>query len=202
VALNTSGTGNFSKVTWLLNGPDANNIPGIYNASTNTLTFSSLSISVADKGSETYTVKAYYNNTGLIKGQTYNLSATGNNTANFTVAGSGSQMAGSQTAIANGATVGVTATKLVFGTQPAASISGVSMMQPVIRATDAAGNIDTGYTATADQETFALTAASGALTSVLSATFRRSRYQTGFSDSACANNASIREINELLLLSR
>jgi Ca2+-binding RTX toxin-like protein len=206
IALSTSGTGDFSKVTWLLAGSGiTGTATGTYNSGK--ITFSGLNLSVADNTSQTYTVSAFYNNNaGLTEGQTFVLTVDGDQSANFTVGGAGSQMAASQTAVDNGAgsTVGVTATKLLFATQPASSVSGVSLTQPVVRATDAAGNIDadfTGtvtlsevsagelsgtsalaavagvatftnviYSATADQQTFVLTAASGALTSADSST--------------------------------
>ena len=140
VVLNSSGTGPFSKVTFRLNGPDAANVTGTYNSGTNTLTFSSLSISVADNTSETYTVNAYYNdNTALTENQTLILSVVGD--TDLTVSGTGTQM-GAKTAVTNatGSTVAITATHLVFTTQPACSVSGSALTtQPVGTAQDAAG---------------------------------------------------------------
>lgn len=102
VVLNVSGTASDSdrnKVTWRLNGPDANNVTGTYNASGNTITFAGLSISVADGNSETYTVNGYYNdNTGLTPGQTMILSVDGD--TDLTV-GVGTQM-GATSAVNNG----------------------------------------------------------------------------------------------------
>ena len=63
LVVHTSGTGDFSKVTWRLNGPDAANVTGVYNSAAGTITFSSLALSVANGGSETYTINAYFNNT-------------------------------------------------------------------------------------------------------------------------------------------
>ncbi|HYH01814.1 MAG TPA: DUF4347 domain-containing protein, partial [Bacillota bacterium] len=72
VKLSTSGTGNFNKVTWRLNGPDVDNVVGTYDSGSNTITFSGLNISVADGANENYTVNAYYSdNTGLTDRQTY-----------------------------------------------------------------------------------------------------------------------------------
>ena len=153
VVLNTSGTGDFSKVVWRLNGNDASNVTGTYSSGANTITFASLSISVADGASETYTVNAYYNdNTGLTEGQTFILSVDGD--TDLTVSSSGSTM-GTTSAVTNGTgtTVDVTATKLAYTTQPApvTATSGAALdftTDPVVTAQDAAGNTDTGFTST------------------------------------------------------
>ncbi|MBT1062797.1 cadherin-like domain-containing protein [Bowmanella sp. Y26] len=183
-------------ITWRLNGPDANNVTGIYNSGSDTLTFSSLSISIADGDSETYAINAYYNNTtGLTEDNTIILSL---NAADVTVGGT--QMAGSQSDVTNGSgsSIEVTATKLLFTTEPAGSVSGSSLTtQPVVKAVDANDNPDVDFTgnvslteasagslsgtttvaavsgvatftdlvyaATADQQSFTLTATSGGL---------------------------------------
>lgn len=81
VVVNVSGTATDaqrSQVTWRLNGPDASNVTGTYSAGADTLTFSSLSISVADGASEVYTVNAYFNdNTSLTDNATVILSVDG-----------------------------------------------------------------------------------------------------------------------------
>ena len=159
--LNTSGTGDFSKLTWRLNGPDASNVTGTYSGGANTITFSGLSISVADGGTETYTVNAYYNdNTGHTEGQTFILSVDGD--TDLTVGGSGTQM-GTTSAVNNstGSTVDVTATALSYTTQPSGSTSGSTLVtQPVVKAVDVGGNVDTDFS-----ETITLTEASiGTLT--------------------------------------
>ena len=101
LVVQTSGTGDFGKVTWRLNGPDASNVTGTYNAGTNTITFSGLNISVNEGGSETYTVNAFFSNTtGLTEGQTYILSIDGD-TDVTTTAGS-TRMAVGQSAVNNG----------------------------------------------------------------------------------------------------
>lgn len=77
LVVHTSGTGDFSKVTWRLSGDDVSNVIGAYSAATNTITFAGLNISVNDGGAETYTINAYYNDTaGLAEGQTYVLPST------------------------------------------------------------------------------------------------------------------------------
>ena len=162
IVLNVTGTASDAQradVTWRLNGNDASNVTGTYNAGADTITFTGLSISIADGTSEVYTVNAYYNdNTGLTEGLTYILSVDGD--TDVTV-GAGTQM-GATSAITNstGSTVDVVATTLAFTTQPAGSISGSALTtQPVVTARDAFGNTDTGFT-----ETVTLTEASaGAL---------------------------------------
>ncbi len=158
----TSTDAERSKITWRLNGPDASNVTGTYSAGADTITFSGLSMSVADGGNETYTVNAYYNdNTALIEDRTIILSVDGD--TNLTVGGSGTQMASGQSAVTNGSgtTIDVVASQLVFTTQPAGSVSGAALTtQPVVRARDAFGNTDVDFT-----ETITLTEASaGTLT--------------------------------------
>ncbi|EJE50104.1 putative Ig domain-containing protein, partial [Acidovorax sp. CF316] len=100
--VHTSGTGDFSKVTWRLSGPDATNVVGTYNAGTNEITFAGLAISVANGGNETYKVSGFYNNrTGLTDGQTYILSIDGD--TDLTLATGGTRMASGQAAVNNGA---------------------------------------------------------------------------------------------------
>ena len=81
VVVNVSGTATDaqrSQITWRLNGPDASNVTGTYSAGADTLTFSGLSISVADGASEVYTVNAYFNdNTSLTDNATVILSVDG-----------------------------------------------------------------------------------------------------------------------------
>jgi len=102
VVLNTSGTGPFSKISWLLNGPDATNAAGTYSSGANTITFSGLSLSLADGANETYTLSGYYNNTsGLTVGQTFSFSIDGD--TDVTVLTSGSEMSGSNAAVSNAA---------------------------------------------------------------------------------------------------
>ncbi|WP_051283782.1 FG-GAP-like repeat-containing protein, partial [Desulforegula conservatrix] len=148
LVLHTSGTGDFSKVVWRLNGPDATNVAGTYNNAAHTLTFSGLTLSVANGGNETYRVNAYYsNNTSLTEGQTYILSIDGD--TDVTVSAGGTTMAAGQSAITNstGSTVNVVATQLAVVTQPAGSTSGSPLTtQMVVKAVDAFGNLDIGFT--------------------------------------------------------
>ena len=110
LVLNTSGTGAFSQVAWLLNGPDASNVSGTYSSSSNTITFSGLSISVADGASETYTVRGYYTNTtGLVDGATFALSLDGDTEVTATA---GSSMSGSNVAVSNAAAAKVVTSPL------------------------------------------------------------------------------------------
>ena len=150
IVVNVTGTASDTQrdsVTWRLNGPDASNVAGVYNSGSDTITFSGLSISIADGGNEDYTINAYYNdNTNLTEGLTYILSVDGD--TDLTVGGSGTQM-GATSAVNNGSgsTVDITATALVFTTQPATSVSGSALgTQPVVTAQDAFGNTDTDFT--------------------------------------------------------
>ncbi|WP_417362394.1 Ig-like domain-containing protein [Gallaecimonas pentaromativorans] len=193
----TSTTTERGNVAWTLTGPDISSpVTGSYSAGV--VTFSGLTISVADGGGETYAVNANLGHSGITDGHTFILSLDGD--TDLTVGGSGTQM-GSTTAVSNGAgfAAGVVATKLAFTTQPAGSVSGGALStQPVVAAQDGFDNTDTDftgnvslseasagtlsgtttvaasggvatfsnlvYTATADQEAFTLTAASGVLT--------------------------------------
>lgn len=195
--VNITGTGaaSASKLTWLLNGPDATNVQGT--VSGGKITFGGLSVSIGDGASETYSVSAYFNdNTGLTDGQTLILSVDGDTDVSV---GSGSTTFGSTSPVTtgSGASINVTATQFAFTTEPSGSVSGVALTtQPVVEAQDSAGNTDTDftltvtlteasqgslsgtasvaavsgvasfsditYTATADQQDFALTATSGA----------------------------------------
>ncbi|MTI88250.1 MAG: T9SS type A sorting domain-containing protein [Balneolaceae bacterium] len=152
ITVHVSGTSTDAEradVTWRLNGNDASNVTGSYNASTDELSFSSLSISVADGGSETYTINAYYNdNSSLTEDHTFILSVDGD--TDVTTGGSGTSM-GSTSAVTNssGSTVDITASELVFTTQPASSTSGSALgTQPVVAARDAFGNTDVDFTET------------------------------------------------------
>ncbi len=151
VAVHVAGTATDSeraKVTWRLNGPDANNVTGVYNAATDVLTFSGLNISVADGGSEVYTISGYFNdNTNLVEKRTYVLSIDGDTDI---TPGAGSRM-GVTSPVNNGtgSTIEVTATQLAFSTQPTGSVSGSALTtQPVVSATDAFGNTDIDFSET------------------------------------------------------
>ncbi|WP_221793380.1 tandem-95 repeat protein [Oceanobacter mangrovi] len=149
IVLNVTGTASDTvrnQITWRLNGPDASNVTGTYNSSTDTITFSGLSVSVADGASETYTVNAYYNDTSnLTEDQTIILSIDGD--TDVTTSSSGTAM-GATSAVTNGSgtTIDVVATQLAFTTQPAGSTSGSTLTtQPVVTAQDAFGNTDVDF---------------------------------------------------------
>lgn len=119
LALHTSGTADFSKMKWILNGADVSNKEGVYNSSANTLAFELLFLQVADGISETYTLSAYFETPrGLTDNTTFGFSIDGD--TDVTVYPNKSEMATGQTAITNNtnAKVDVTATKLIFSTQP------------------------------------------------------------------------------------
>ncbi len=127
IVINVSGTSTDAErgqVTWRLNGPGASNVTGTYDSGADTITFSGLSISVADGGNETYTINAYYNDiTGLTGGHTITLSVDGD--TDLTVGASGTQM-GSTTAVTNGTgtTIDVGGISLAFdGTDDTAVVA-------------------------------------------------------------------------------
>ncbi len=135
-------------MVFLLNGSDASNVTGTYNAATDKITFSGLNISVANAANETYTVSAYYNDNSstndIVDGHTLILSVDAND--NFTTGTGSSTFAAGQSAVTNstGAAVGITATKLVYSTSPSSVTSGVVFgTQPILQAVDARGNVDT-----------------------------------------------------------
>ncbi|HET8816441.1 MAG TPA: FG-GAP-like repeat-containing protein, partial [Pseudidiomarina sp.] len=149
VVVNVSGTSTDAQrgqMTWRLNGPDAANVTGVYNAGADTVTFSSLSISVADGANEDYTINAYFNdNSGITDNATTVLSIDGD--TDVTTSSTGTGM-GATTAVTNnfGLLYAVTADRLVFTTQPAGSISGSALStQPVVTAQDAFGNTDVTF---------------------------------------------------------
>ncbi len=156
VVVSTSGSGPFAKITLRLNGPGASNVSGTYSAGANTLTFTGLAISVANGGSETYTVNAYYNDTtSLTDNQTLILSIDGD--TGLVISSNSTQMSGANTAISNGTgtAVSITATQLVLDTVPADArqvntsdevVSRIAFQtQPVIRAHDGAGNLNVDF---------------------------------------------------------
>jgi hypothetical protein len=150
VVLNVSGTATDAQrgqITWRLNGPDASDVSGTYSGGADTITFSGLSISVADGASEIYTVNAYFNDTAnMTDNATIILSVDGD--TDLTTSGTGM---GTTTAVTNGSgtLTTVAATKLAYATEPAGSASGVAFTtQPVVHALDAANNLDLDFTET------------------------------------------------------
>lgn len=141
----TMGDTQRSQLTYRLNGNDESNVIGTYDADTDTISFKGLNISIAHGESEVYTINAYYNdNTNLTDGKTIILSIDGD--TDVTVSKIGTQMrTTSPVTNETGSTIDVKATKLEFSTQPSDSVSGVSMIQPIVRTTDEAGNIDTDF---------------------------------------------------------
>ncbi|MDM8520030.1 tandem-95 repeat protein [Anaerolineales bacterium HSG6] len=80
VTVHLTGTVLPSNLVWRLNGPDASNVVGTYNAGQNTVVFSALSIEVLDGMvfAETYTVNAYFSSlVGLSDGNTLLLDING-----------------------------------------------------------------------------------------------------------------------------
>lgn len=159
IAIHVSGTADGSQLTYLLRGPDVISVAGSFSAGT--VTFSGLTLSVADGTSEVYTVSAYFSdNTGLTEGQTVIVSTDGD--TDFTLASNSTRMS-STNSVNNGtgSAIEVVATELRYTTHPAGSVSGIALTtQPVVSATDGFGNVDGDFT-----ETITLTeASSGVLT--------------------------------------
>ncbi|MCB1887402.1 MAG: IPTL-CTERM sorting domain-containing protein [Rhodocyclaceae bacterium] len=145
IRLNLTGTasGNFSKLRFGLSGcaTRADIAP-----SGTTVTFSGLTVSVADGGSTTCTVSAYWNdNTGITDNQTLTLGIDGD--TDLTINTSKTTMTGTNTNVSTGAmATSVTATKLAFSTAPSSGdASGLAMTPFAVSATDAVGNVDTDY---------------------------------------------------------
>jgi hypothetical protein len=149
ISLDVSGTStdtHRSRITWLLNGPDVTNRTGSYNSSSNRISFTGLSVSVADGASETYTVSAYFSDTTSIPaGRTAILSVGGSSSFG---SASGTRMNTSDIVTnGTGMVFASTPTQLAFATDPAGVTSGAVMStQPVVRAVDASGNLDTSFT--------------------------------------------------------
>ncbi len=116
IVINTSGTGPFDKVKWLLNGSDVSNIEGNYTS--NKITFSDFNISIADGSSEIYTLSGYFKNpTGLTDNSTFGFSVDGD--TDLTLESSKTQMATTSTVTnSTNAKVDINATKLIFKTMP------------------------------------------------------------------------------------
>ncbi|WP_038914688.1 DUF4347 domain-containing protein, partial [Dickeya zeae] len=139
-----------SKMTFLLSGPDATNVAGTYDSSTGRVTFSGLNVSIADGGSETYTIKAYYNdNTSSNDITDHHTVVLSINASNVTTGSGSSTFAGAQSSVTNGsgASIDVAATQLIYSQSPSTSVvSGINFTtQPVVYAVDARGNIDTDF---------------------------------------------------------
>lgn len=135
-----------SNVAWTLTGPDiTGSVTGSY--SSGVVTFTGLSISVANGGNETYTLNANLGHDGLTEGHTFILSLAG--ATDLTLGSAGTKMSSTDpvTNGPNGFTTSVTATKLAFTIEPAFAISGQALgTQPMVAAQDSFGNTDTDFT--------------------------------------------------------
>ncbi|KGF83078.1 hypothetical protein IA69_02285 [Massilia sp. JS1662] len=103
LSLDASGTGDFSKVTWLLTGPGIGSaVTGTYNASTHKIVFTGAGIVVAEGAAAEYTIKAYFTDpAGAVPGATYVLSVDGDTSVTLAT-GLSSQMAAVQAPVTNG----------------------------------------------------------------------------------------------------
>ncbi len=138
-----TSSANFSKMRFNLSGCATKTAVA---PSGSTLSFTTTGISITDGGSTTCTVAAYWaDNTGITDNQTLAMTIDGDTA--LTVDPNKTQMSGTNTLVFTGdmATT-VTASKLLYTTQPAGSVSGVALTtQPVVKAVDAAGNVDADY---------------------------------------------------------
>ncbi|HYC01912.1 MAG TPA: DUF4347 domain-containing protein [Azospirillaceae bacterium] len=149
IVLSTAGgtaTTDPAQIVWRLNGPGVTDAAGTYDAAAQTITFSGLAATIADGDAATFTVGGWYTGGGVVDGNTVKLSlAAGGLTL------TGTAIAASQAPVTNGAgfTTDVTATKLVFTSEPAATVTSrvTFATQPVVRATDALGNRDKDFAA-------------------------------------------------------
>jgi len=146
LVLQTSGTGDFSKVTWLLTGPGIGTpVTGSYNAGAHTLSFAGTAISVADGASAVYTVKAYFNSTsGVSAGATYLLSLDGDSGVNLAT-GMSSQMAPTQSPVTTGSGILVVSGPRVLGVEhasPTSSLTNADSLSWTVRFSEAVSQID------------------------------------------------------------
>ncbi len=168
LSIPVSGTSTDSEralVVWTLDGPDASSVAGSYDAGSDVINFASLSISVADNTSETYSISGYFNDNfssaDLVDGSTYILSIGDTGITE----GPGSTFTTSSTNSGSGFATNVTATALSFTTEPDSTIASGSnfSMQPKVSAIDARGNVDVDY-----NQTVTLSGGDGTLTGILS----------------------------------
>ena len=148
IVINTSGSLNPGQMSFTLtDSVNSTATSGVYDSNANTLTFTG-NYTVANAGSNTFTLSALFSdNSGLTEGNS--ISFTLDADTDITTAQNGTRMASSSAVSSSGTSVTVTATQLVFTTQPAGSTSGFALStQPVVQAQDAAGNLDSDFSDT------------------------------------------------------
>ena len=114
------------QIKWILNGTNVSNKEGTYDAGNNSITFSSLGISVPNGGNETYILSAYFSvQSALTDNSTFRFSINGS--SDVTVDTTKTKMATGQSPItnSNNAKVDITATKLMFQTEPSNISTGI-----------------------------------------------------------------------------
>ena len=145
IVVRATGTGALDQMVFHLDGADASQVTGVLDDGK--ITFGGLSISVPDGQSQTYAVSAHLGDSnGLVDGERVLLSVHGD--VDLTVGAQGTQMSGINEVVDNGvgSEIGVTATELVFATQPAGAESGKGLVtQPVVKAEDVYGNVDVDF---------------------------------------------------------
>ncbi|MEM9301980.1 MAG: DUF4347 domain-containing protein [Pseudomonadota bacterium] len=145
IRLNLAGaaSGNFSKMRFNLSGCASQTSVA---PSGSTVTFSGLSLSVPNNSAATCTVSAFWaDNTNISDNQTFSISIDGD--TDLTVDAAKTGMTGSNASVSTGnMSTEVVASKLAFSTQPAGAVSLFPLStQPVVRALDAADNLDADY---------------------------------------------------------
>lgn len=114
----------------------------------NQIQFTGLTVSVADGTSKTLTLRLSLKcllGAGAVDGNDFGFSLSNTNTT-FSVLGSGKSAFSAATSVNSMNVIDVTATKLVFTTQPVNTGENAAMATVVVKATDACGNVDLGFT--------------------------------------------------------
>ncbi len=117
---------------------------------TNQIQFSGLSVLVADGTQKTLSLRLSLKcplASGAVDGNDFGFSLSNTNTT-FLITGSGKSAFAAATSANSFNVIDVTATKLIFTTQPVNTGQNNTMASVVVKATDACGNVDTGFTGT------------------------------------------------------
>jgi hypothetical protein len=114
----------------------------------NQIQFTGLNVSIADGTSKTFTLRLSLKcplGAGAVDGNDFGFSLSNANTT-FSVLGSGKSAFAAAASANSMNVIDVTASLLVFTTQPVNTGQNAAMATVVVKATDACGNIDTGFT--------------------------------------------------------
>ncbi len=114
----------------------------------NQIQFTGLTVSVADGTSKTLTLRLSLKcplGVGAVDGNDFGFSLSNTNTT-FSVLGSGKYAFAAAASVNSMNVIDITATKLLFTTQPVNTGENAAMATVVVKATDACGNVDLGFT--------------------------------------------------------